>query len=89
MNSQDKRKISAGTIIMLAMTILVLGGTFFVLLRLSSGNSVDLTRLRPGTIALQAKGGTAETAGAPAAEAGRNPATAAPAAAQASVAAPV
>ncbi len=47
------RKVSAGTIVMLAMTVLVLIGTAYVLLRLSSGKTIDLSRLRPGVLELE------------------------------------
>ena len=58
MKNTERRRFSGGTLLMLAATVLVLAGTFFVLARLSSGKPVDLTRLRPGALALQ----TAETA---------------------------
>ena len=46
MQGPGKRRISAGTIVMLSLTVLVLIGTGFVLIRLSSGKSVDLSKLQ-------------------------------------------
>ena len=47
MRKSGKRKISAGTVAVLLMTMAILGGTVFVWLRLSSGKTVDLSRLKP------------------------------------------
>ncbi len=44
--NRQKRKISAGTVFMLAMMAVVITGSVIVLDRLSSGTSVDLSRLR-------------------------------------------
>ena len=56
---EPKRKISAGTVIMLALTAVVLIGTVFVLGRLSSGKPVDLSQLKPGALNLQEQKGNA------------------------------
>ena len=45
-----KRKISAGTVVMLFTSLLVLCAAAYVLIRLSSGSRVDLTRLRSGAV---------------------------------------
>ena len=55
MQENGKRKISAGTVVMLAAAVLILGLTAFVWLRLSSGKTVDLSRLQADTIELQEK----------------------------------
>ena len=52
MRKTGKRKVSAGTIAVLSITLIVLAGTLFVWLRLSSGNTVDLRRLRPESLDL-------------------------------------
>ena len=76
MQEPGKRKISAGTIVMLMLTVLVLIGTGFVLIRLSSGKPVDLSRLQMSALDLKEKtgeageevsGGTSEITGKPSA----------------------
>lgn len=57
MQDPGKRKISAGTIVMLTLTVLVLIGTGFVLIRLSSGKSVDLSKLQLSALELKEKSG--------------------------------
>lgn len=57
MRKSGKRKISAGTVVVLLMTMAILGGTVFVWLRLSSGKTVDLSRLKPEVEILQVKTG--------------------------------
>ncbi len=57
MRKSEKRKISAGTFAILLMTVVILGGTVFVWLRLSSGKTIDLSRLRPEVEVLQVKTG--------------------------------
>ena len=57
MQDPGKRKISAGTIVMLTLTVLVLIGTGFVLIRLSSGKSVDLSKLQMSALELKEKAG--------------------------------
>ena len=47
MQKERKRKVSAGTRVVLAMTLVILAATAYVMIRLSSGAAVDLTqRLR-------------------------------------------
>ena len=60
MRKSGKRKISAGTVAVLLMTMAILGGTVFVWLRLSSGKTVDLSRLKPEVEILQVKTGNEE-----------------------------
>ena len=48
MRKDGKRSVSAGTIFVLILMLLILGGTVLVITRLSSGAHVDLTRLKPG-----------------------------------------
>ena len=48
-----RRKWSAGTVFMLALLIAVLGGSALVLGRLSSGASVDLSKLKMNALALK------------------------------------
>ena len=78
----EKRKLSAGSVIMLTMLAVVLAGTALVLGRLSSGASVDLSRLKMGMLDIQdgtPADGPDEGAGQAAkAEAGGTKATAAP-----------
>ena len=50
---EPKRRLSAGTVFMLALLVLVLGGSALVLLRLSSGASVDLSKLHMSFLDLQ------------------------------------
>ena len=57
MQGPGKRRISAGTIVMLSLTVLVLIGTGFVLIRLSSGKSVDLSKLQMSALNLKEKAG--------------------------------
>ena len=47
MRKSGKRGVSAGTIFVLILMLLVLAGTVLVIMRLSSGEPIDLTRLRP------------------------------------------
>lgn len=53
MRKDGKRKISIGTIAVLSVTLLVLAGTVFVWLRLSSGKTVDLSGMKPESFDLQ------------------------------------
>ncbi len=53
MGEKRKRKVSAGTLVILTSSLVILGLTFFVLNRLSSGARIDLSRLRPETIQLK------------------------------------
>ena len=46
MQKEGKRKVSAGTRVVLALTLVILAATAYVMIRLSSGAQVDLTRLR-------------------------------------------
>lgn len=46
MRNPRKRRISAGTVVMLAVTLLILAATVFVLSQVSSGTMPDLTRLK-------------------------------------------
>ena len=48
-----RRKISAGTVLVLLSTILILGGTGYVLSRIGTGAPIDLSRLQPETVNLQ------------------------------------
>ena len=57
MRKPEKRKISAGTVAVLLLTLVILGGTVFVWLRLSSGKTVDLSSLKPEVEDLQVKAG--------------------------------
>ena len=50
---QKRRKISTGTVFMLVMLAVVLGGSALVLGRLSSGASVDLSRLQMKVLDIQ------------------------------------
>lgn len=52
-NRPDRRKLSAGTVFMLVMLAAVLAGSALVLGRLSSGASVDLSRLSMNVLNLQ------------------------------------
>ena len=49
MKEHESRKVSAGTWFMLVLTALVLFSSVLVLIRLSSGNSIDLKRIRTDT----------------------------------------
>ena len=51
--SKHRRKMSAGSVFMLAMLAVVLCGSVLVLGRLSSGASVDLNRLQMTVLDLQ------------------------------------
>ena len=51
-SGKDRRGVSAGTVVMLTMLVLVLGGSVWVLSRLSSGNSVDLNELQMKVLSL-------------------------------------
>ena len=52
---RKKGKISAGTIVMMILMAAVLASAAYVLARLGSGASVDLSRLRPGTVDIATK----------------------------------
>lgn len=52
-NEPGKRKFSAGTKVMLIMTIAVLAGSALVIGRLSSGAKVDLSKLKMNTVDLR------------------------------------
>ena len=54
MRKPEKRRISAGTVAVLLLTLVILGGTVFVWLRLSSGKTVDLSSLKPEALTLAA-----------------------------------
>ena len=60
MRRNGKRKVSAGTIAVLAVTLLVLAGTGFVWGRLSSGKTVDLSGMQPESLELQINTGSPE-----------------------------
>lgn len=60
MRDPRKRKLSAGTTVMLLITLLITAGTVFVWTRLSSGKTVDLSRLRPESLNLQENTGSPE-----------------------------
>ena len=53
MAGKKRRGITFGTVFMLIMTAAVLGSSAFVLLRLSSGHSVDLSQLQAQVVQLQ------------------------------------
>ena len=53
MRRTGKRKISAGTVMILLLTLAILGGTGFVWSRLSSGKTIDLSKLQPESFDLQ------------------------------------
>lgn len=53
MRHSGKRKISTGTITVLAAALLILAGTLIVLARLSSGKPVDLTKLQAAVLNLK------------------------------------
>ena len=53
MAGKKRRGITFGTVFMLIMTVAVLGSSAFVLLRLSSGHSVDLSQLQAQVVQLQ------------------------------------
>lgn len=52
-NRKGRKKLSAGTVCMLIITVMVLAGTAFVLARLSSGGAVDLSKLKMSVLNLQ------------------------------------
>ena len=52
-DKKQQRGLSAGTVLMLAMLVIVLGGSALVLARLSSGASIDLDKLNMNTLNLQ------------------------------------
>ena len=60
MRGPRKRKISAGTVAILLLTLSVLGGTGFVWSRLSSGKTIDLSRLQPESFDLHIATGRPE-----------------------------
>ena len=60
MRKNGKRKISAGTVAVLTVTVLVLAGTGFVWSRLTSGKTVDLSGLQPESLDLQINTGRPE-----------------------------
>ena len=49
----QQRRLSPGTVLMLAMLVIVLGGSALVLARLSSGASINLDKLKMNTLNLQ------------------------------------
>ena len=53
MRNSEKRKISTGTIVVLTAAILIIGVSFFVWTRLSSGKSVDLSHIKANAIELK------------------------------------
>ena len=53
MRGSRKRKISTGTVAVLAAAVVILCMTAFVWIRLSSGKSVDLSRIRAGVLDLK------------------------------------
>ena len=53
MRGPRNRKISTGTIAVLLSSVIVLGMTVFVWIRLSDGKSVDLSRIRTGVLDLK------------------------------------
>ena len=61
MRNPGRRKISAGTIVMLAALVIVLALTVFLLARLSSGGQADLRRLRRDTADPEETGSTQES----------------------------
>ena len=60
MAGKKKRKVSFGTIAILAVTLLILGGSFLVWNRLSDGRTVDLSKLKPESIDLSIRTGSPE-----------------------------
>lgn len=60
MAGKRKRKVSFGTIAILAVTLLILGGSFLVWNRLSDGRTVDLSKLKPESIDLSIRTGSPE-----------------------------
>ena len=52
-NRTGRRRLSAGTVFMLILLTAVLGGSALVLGRLSSGATVDLSKLRMSVLDLQ------------------------------------
>ena len=60
MAGKKKGKISFGTVAVLAVTLLVLGGCFLVWNRLSDGRTVDLSKLRPESLELTIRTGSPE-----------------------------
>lgn len=60
MAGKKKRKVSFGTIIVLAVTLLILGGSFLVWSRLSNGGTVDLSHLKPESLDLPIRTGSPE-----------------------------
>ncbi len=65
MQKEEKRKFSAGTKVVLTMTLVILAVTAFALIRLSSGAKMDLTRIRSAAVDSPAEDGKRTT---PAAE---------------------
>lgn len=53
MGGSRKRKISTGTVAILAAAVIVLGVTAFVWVRLSSGKRIDLSRIQSGVLDLK------------------------------------
>lgn len=53
MNKDKKRKLSAGTITVLAASAVIIALSVFVWIRLSSGKAVDLSKLRTGALELR------------------------------------
>ena len=61
-SGRKRRGFSFGSVIMLLFTAAVLGGSAFVLLRLSSGHSVDLSRLNTQIISMTGDNASAQDA---------------------------
>jgi len=53
MRGSRKRKLSTGTVAVLAAAVVVLGMTAFVWIRLSAGKNIDLSRIRAGVLDLK------------------------------------
>ena len=60
MAGKQKRKVSFGTVAVLAVTLLILGGCFLVWTRLTDGRTVDLSRLNPESLDLAVRTGSPE-----------------------------
>ncbi len=56
---RERRRLSAGSVVMLVLLAVVLGSSVFVLSRLSSGARVDLSRLQMGLLDLWETGESA------------------------------
>ena len=53
MAGRKRRGFSFGTVFMLIFTAVVLGSTMFILLRLSDGHQVDLSRLNAPVVRME------------------------------------